>query len=480
MIGLIGPTDSVLLAMSVAETMGATQDFVARTYERVEQVADLARELDQLCQVLLFTGELPFMLAQEDEPLQSELHYIPHSGADLYRMISAILIDNLGAMPLVSIDTIDETPVETCFSELYLPVPPRIALISSDERSPETVTRKLVAVHKSQLDDGKAVLALTCLSSVHAELSRDGYAVRRIDHTRTGMRETLDRARLSTQLQKSRAVELAVLLFRLDPQALATGDVYSRESARLSVHLRLLDVARKHGAQLSALDGSAFLLATTRGAIDSAIARQLAGHGSLLDPLEADVEVLAGAGVGDTYAIAEANAKQAMIMGEADTSAGIYVVFSNGRVHSPGRRRASILQFHETGAVLELAETLGLGPLSVRRLFDALYQVDQAAFSAQQLAEAHGIQVRSSRRILTALIRAGFAQEVGIRTRQGAGRPQTLYHVDMKALIDSVGEDLVTSKTATPPGRHAATSLQARPGPQMRNDIDVPVESYVV
>ena len=55
MIGVIGPADSVRLALEIARAEGIDQ-VIARSYETVDQAPSLARELDPVCQVLLLTG----------------------------------------------------------------------------------------------------------------------------------------------------------------------------------------------------------------------------------------------------------------------------------------------------------------------------------------------------------------------------------------------------------------------------------------
>ncbi|MEZ4595733.1 MAG: hypothetical protein R3C32_02210 [Chloroflexota bacterium] len=55
--------------------------------------------------------------------------------------------------------------------------------------------------------------------------------------------------------------------------------------------------------------------------------------------------------------------------------------------------------------------------------------------TAAELARAYGIEARSARRLTTSLQRAGIATATGRQGGGGAGRPQTVYRIDVGRLI---------------------------------------------
>jgi hypothetical protein len=460
MIGLIGPEDSVELVMSVATEGGYADEIVPRSYTHADQAGAIARELDQICPVLLFTGRIPYLLAKESRQLNSELQFISHSGTDLYRCIARVLIDKHGIMPAVSIDTIEKSTVVSSFSEMGLPEPTVLLVDDAADAAASGGIHDVVNFHREQAESGRAAAAMTCLAEVSIELSKMKIPVWRVEHTKVNVREALQRARLSEQLLRSRSAQLAIAIFQIDSQSLSRADIYEREVAKLHVHQRLLELARKNGGRVTALEAGAFSITTSRGAIDVAITRQLAGHASFLDALDLDVEVRAGVGIGDTYVVAESNAKQAL--GLAVRGRGTHVVFPDGRVHSAtSSSEASVPQLEKEGSVLGLADKLGLGPLSVRRLLVAFNHLNHESFTAQQLADAYGVQPRSARRFLAALSSAGFAEVTGVWTRPSAGRPQTFYRIDMKGLIKSLGSTSeIGSNDQHPDAADSATKNQ--------------------
>lgn len=438
MIGIVGPADSVALAMVVATEGGYAEEIVPRVYEHADEASALARELDQTCQVLLFTGQVPYALASESPQLHAELQFISHSGADLYRCMALILIDRAGVMPRASVDSIEESIVLSAFSEIGLPAPVAHPLPLGGDPRPLGGVGEVLDFHREALADRRADVVMTCLAEVYATLRTEALSVWRIEHAKVTIMEALQKARLSYHLIRLRSEQLALALFQIDSQAPRKLDVYEREVARLHVHRELLDIARKNGGRLTSLEDGAFSIATSRGAIEVAIERQKSRQASFLDSLHLDVPVRVGIGIGSTFSQAESNARQAL--GLSKLNSDTHVVFPDGRVHSAEvESKNGYLQLQDnSGSFLGLARRLGMGALSVRRLLDALGRLGHDAITVRQLADAYGVQARSARRLLTALTKEGFATDVGVWTRPGAGRPQAMYKIDMKGLVASV------------------------------------------
>jgi response regulator of citrate/malate metabolism len=119
----------------------------------------------------------------------------------------------------------------------------------------------------------------------------------------------------------------------------------------------------------------------------------------------------------------------------------LHVAAADGTVTRVGRTgHAETLRLRETDvAMARLARQLGLGPLALTRLTRALRQVDASAVTAAELAQAYGIEARSARRLMTALQRAGIAMPQGRQGGARAGRPQTVYRIDVGRLVPEEG-----------------------------------------
>lgn len=435
MIGVIGPADSVAIALDVALSEGRAGEVIVRAYQRPEEARSIALELAGVCKALLFTGRVPYALSIADGPLGVEARFISHSGADLYRAIAEVLIERQGQMPAVSVDAIDEITVKGAFRDINLPEPTAIMPIWDEDgtllfRDPDEIAQ----FHLAAYERGEIEGCLTCLAGTYETLREAGVPVWRIEHTRGTIREALNNALMAADLRRSNASQIAVAMFSIDDDYMRSLDGYERDLVRLRVHQFLIEQAKKFSGRPMTLTDTTFAVTTSRGAIEKAIERYRAGQVSFIEPTDLNVPITIGVGIGETYALAEDNAEKALELSTA--RARTSVVFPDGSVHTVGEDdRPSRFRLQETTAgVLELSQTLGVGTLSVHRLMDALERVDSSAVSPQQLAEAYGLQQRSARRLLTALVSVDLAEVVGRRAGPGKGRPQTVYSVDMAKL----------------------------------------------
>ncbi len=194
----------------------------------------------------------------------------------------------------------------------------------------------------------------------------------------------------------------------------------------------MVDLAERLQGTLSRASDGSFLIHTTRGAVTAQLA--------LVDAADDDSTahgdgLLIGYGVGATVARAEANARQAATLGRH--SGGTQVVLDDGTVLRVGDRGAIPgYRLRETDPrLLAHARAIGLGPFTVTRLATALAKLDPAAVTARDLATAYGVTARSALRLLTKLERSGIATALGTRVAPRAGRPQTVYRVDLDRLL---------------------------------------------
>jgi hypothetical protein len=441
MIGVIGPPDSTELALSVAREDGLGESVIARAYDSAGQAADLAHELDRICQVLLFTGRLPYVFARRSGALRASLQFVPHSSADLYRTLVQLLREFKGELPRVSLDTIEPLIAREAYEDLGLD-PPRHVLpleVEGDEDAVQSAD-DIVAFHLDTYRSGEVVGCLTCLGAVYIQLRAAGVPAWRITHTRSVMREALRQAQLAARLAISETTQPAAVLINvpdLRAQPSEDGRAYEMQRRRLRAREEILDLAERLQGRMAELDDQTFVVYTSRGTIEDAIARLRAGQGGPLEIQRLLADVRVGVGLGATVPIAEENARRALIMGQRDRD--LHVAFADGEVFRAGvDGQTATYKLRETREpTLRLARELGLGPLALTRLTRALRQVDTSAVTASELAQAYGIQPRSTRRILTSLQRAGIATPLGRQGGGGAGRPQTIYRIDLERLIPS-------------------------------------------
>jgi len=440
-IGVIGPDDSVALTLSVADEMGVVDQLVARSYQRIDEALGLALALDRVCQVLLFTGRVPYSIGRASDRLEARLQYLPHSGADLFRALAQLLRDHHGVLPRISLDTIEEATVREAYLDLGGD-PPRhvLPLEADDDPEPVRSASDIVAVHLASARAGEVDVCVTCVGEVDRELRAAGVPTWRISHTRVAIREALQQAVLAARLSMTEASQPAVVLvhaasLREGVSTSVGAGAYHLQRQRLRMRQAVLDLAERLQGRLTEVDEATIIVHSSRGAVESAMARASADTAGPFDLSGPVADLRVGAGLGATVAAAEEHARQALALGERDR--GFHVVYQDGSVvRASGSGPASRFRLRATDeGPLQVARELGIGPLALATLTQALRKVDASAVTAAELARAYGIEARSARRLMTSLQRAGIATATGRQGSGGAGRPQTVYRIDVGRLI---------------------------------------------
>lgn len=438
MIGIIGPADSAALLTALAGELGLADRVVARVYGEIDEAPTLARDLDPICRVLLFTGRAPYTLCRRLRDLSAVLQYVPQSGADLYCTLIHLLQEFEGRLPRVSLDTIEPWVVDEAYADVSMPPPHHlISLEVEGEEERMRPVSELIAFHRERWEAGEVDICLTCIGSVDRELQAHGIPSRRISHTRSALREALRQAQLAERLVLTETTQPAAVLIRL-PEVRGggrgRGGHYEAQRRLLRTREALLSLAERLQGRLTDLDEESFIVTTNRGTVEAAISRLATDKGGplRLDRLPGDARI--GIGLGTTVPGAEENARRALVMSHGPGD--IHVAFTDGKLMRIGRdEEGTALRLRETQEPQRrVAQELGIGPLALARLTRALRQVDASQVTATELSRAYGIEPRSARRLMTSLLRAGIATPAGRQGGPRAGRPQTVYRVDMARL----------------------------------------------
>lgn len=423
MIGVVGPEDSVALVLRVAAEMGIAQQVIPRAYEVPDQAPRLATQVDPVCQVILFTGRVPYSIARAAGSLRAHLDFVPHAGIDLYRSLVLLLRAYGGRLPELSIDTIEPDIIAEVWRDLGSE-PPR-AVLPLTQGAADTPLRSSDAIAAFHLDAwraGTVEACVTCFRSVYDTLLAQRVPAFRVEHTRTSVRDALSRALQVADRTVAETHQIAVGL--LD---------YASSASRVEVRSRL--AALLH-ARVQPGDGQTDMLFTTWGTLRQTL-QQHADEGALVDE-----QVALGFGLGATVPRAEENARRGLALARVERTP--HVVFADGSVHSLHDYRHAHQPPAPGGMEARLpgaARALGMTSVSVRRVLDALQWLDTSRVSAQDLSDALGVGQRSARRILLRLQRHGVIEPSGTGAGPGAGRPRILYRVHPERLLALAGSD---------------------------------------
>lgn len=429
MIGIVGSKDSVHLVSQVAKEMALAEDMIVRSYEDPNDGPALAAEIDRACSVILFTGRVPFVLTRARLELTAFSDYVPHSGVDLYRTLVVLLRRFDGVLPRVSIDTIDGEVIRENFDEVGLEPPVHVFDLDPVLSEGGAGTDDIANFHQRLFREGAVDLCITCLSSVRDRLQQVDVPVERVEHTHGQLRDSLRWATLTSQLQRSEAAQVA---------ALSVTETSEERLEPSEVTALLQTLAGQLQGELVTSESSTATIVTTRGAVE----RQLTSSDGFKSTLErlASVGSWAGVGLGHSVPHAYEQARYARTVAQATLEH--QVVLPDGTVRRLVDGSHSPLRVRDAGDHLQrIARQGGIGQMTLSRLQAALATLGRSDVTAKELARAYGVEPRSARRLLNALLKAGVAEPVGAMSAARAGRPQVVYKINLEALMDSAADD---------------------------------------
>ena len=423
MIGVIGSEDSVRHILGVAEREGRNTQLVARSYAAPSEAARLAAEIDELCTVILFTGRVPYEIALAQTTLNATALYVPYTALDLYRCMVLLALDNEGAFPRLSIDTIDRHIVAETFHEVGVVAPEHLYPLDDLISRQADLGSMMVEFHRTRFAAGDVDVCVTCMSSVRDQLVAEGIPVMRVLTTDSSVRDSLAHASMTSQLQRSESAQVAVVTIAIDG-----AEEEGPTAAAAGLETELADIV--DGRLVTGDIGRAIV--TTRGALE----REL--RNARLSTVRAALEAIPawmGVGFGHSLPQAEQNSTYARTVARATHSH--HEVFPDGSTRPLTDSVARVLQTRTTNARMQaLRQNGGLGPLTLSRLQAALASLGRDDVTARELGQAYGVEPRSARRLLAALQRAGVAVPLGAHAAPRAGRPQVVYKIDLKSLVD--------------------------------------------
>lgn len=398
LIGVVGPHDLVDDVAAICEEQPGVST-LRLDYDHESQAPTLVEAHTGAVEGWLFTGVVPYMLAQEADVLTRPTAFVDYSGATL--LSALVRLQHQGHdVTRLSIDTLSGADVTATFAEAGLPtdelrvLPWRSGLTS----------RSAIAFHRR----GGEHTVITCLSSVHDAL-RGKLPVLRLAPSTHSVRIALRRLLLSAEGQAQEDAQIALGLIELDGEE------------------GLLREATALGGTLAAFRGGVHLLVTTRGPLHDATG----GFSSLpmLSRLAAHSRVVrAGFGLGRSAAEAESLARRAL-----------------ARARRIGDVAAVLSLRADTDVVLEsvapppvsgtnlplLARRVGLSVATLEKLLEARATVGDQPLTTREIAERLAVQQRTARRMLHRLELAGLAERTGNLSSGSSGRPLTLYRLTL-------------------------------------------------
>lgn len=435
-IGIVGPEEIVGRILKVIRAFPSFRPVPVVFEYQGEAVERISKVKDEV-EVIVLAGTEPVRKTQWMPDLQIPVHYLPPSGAGLYRsLLRAQQIHGLAGK--FSIDSLSGSIVERTYRELGMTPPVVEEFEGSIFATPEQLARFHTEMHRS----GHAEVALTGVKAVADRLTREGIPNEWVVPLDQDITVALERALLSTETRRSKDSQIVVGLLNVDDfgrlvrQRTSEHDI---QRLKLDIHRTLLDYVESLNGYLTHLGGDEYLFFTTRGIFE----RETGGYKSI--PLARDVYHTLGLslsiGIGFGHSANEAGTNARMALGSAKQAGGnvCFIVREDRTLIGP-LAMADPVEYDLSltdAELLRKAEEAGMTRAYVGRLMAASARQGRLEYNVLELAQMLGITVRSTHRLLLEWTDAGLIEVSGME-KVGRGRPRQRFRLTF--LADKVQE----------------------------------------
>jgi hypothetical protein len=405
-LGVVGPHDLVDEVAAVCEEQPGVTAW-RFDYDHESQAPAIVEANLGRIKAWLFTGVVPYTLAEEAGVLTAPATFVDYSGATLLQGIVRLLRDGHD-VARVSVDTLAAADVTATLAGAGIPtdqvrtLPYRGGIDSAD----------VVAFHRrARREPDGSTAAITCLRSAY-EVLRGEMPVLRLVPSAHSVRIALRQVMLQADSQLQEDAQIALGLVELD----GGEESLRKEAAAL-------------GGSVARTTGGMYLLVTTRGPLHEATAGFTALP-MLRRLADRHQRVHVGLGLGRSAGEAESLARRALARARrigpvsavlalrSDTE--ILLETTTPAPRQPGRANLALL-----------AQRVGLSVSTLERLRQAHLAVGAEPLTTRDVADRLGVQQRTARRMLHRLELAGLAERAGSLTLGASGRPLTLYRLTL-------------------------------------------------
>ena len=427
-IGIVGPT---WINHRIEHALKMFPNFapIFKTSNNIYDAPIFTQQLHDQCDVLLYSGYIPYRISKKFIPKHVPAHYVPIKGSSLYRAFYR-LRKKVPHFRTVSIDTLSQKEVENINDELN----ESIHSVLYEEALTLSRTGAIVRFHEQNYNAKQTQCALTGLKVVSDALTDKGIPNEWILPTEEDIIVTLERALLATEQRKkaeSQIVVGIVYIENLEQQKRQKASEPHIQRLHLDVNKLILDYVEHLEGYLTALSGNEYIFITTRGIFERVT------QGYKLFPLVHDIhkklQLHVSVGIGFGFSANEAGTHARMALNQSLDFGGqqCFIVKENRSVIGPIKKEVP-LTYPLTVTdekILKKAEKAGISPAYLEKIIAILQRKSVKTFTAQDLANSLGITTRSSHRILLKWLDAGIVKISGMEKVQTRGRPRQVYQL---------------------------------------------------
>lgn len=443
-IGIIGSQELIEQAKASLKAFPNINP-VFRMIKSGHNIAQIATELINKVEVLMFTEYQTYKIAQQIVAFTIPVHHMPIMGTGLYR--SLFIIKSGYHLNSLSIDTVDEKYVEQILIELKENIPTLQIFPTTDSL---VDVDDLVKFHQKNYEQNQSIV-LTAIQEVAQKLTALHIPNEWVTPTQQDMIISLERALLASETRRNKESQIVLGLINVDDFRGAVTRFTSEHDVqmlKLNIQQILLDYIKQLDGHLTNLGGEEYSFITTRGIFE----RETRGYKyiPLLQNAKSDLGVTLSLGVGFGRTAAEAGSHARLALRQSKDLGGnvCYIVREDRSVLGPVDISTYKQYEHYDLAItdpqlLERAEKAGMSASYMTMLMARVSRHKKIDYTAQELAATLKITIRSAHRILLKWMDAGLVDIIGEEKVTHRGRPRRIYRLtfidetDMNVISDS-------------------------------------------
>ncbi|MEH7123048.1 hypothetical protein V7149_16570 [Bacillus sp. JJ1503] len=377
--------------------------------------------------VFLFTGPLPFLYAQEElKQVNIPAVYVQFDEFMVSTSFFRLKNELNQNIQRLSIDIMNEYHINEVLNELE--IIDRNIYTYGYGKDQHFDIESIVDFHTQLWEEGKIDYVLTTIGEVEKSIREKGIPCSRMKIPSRNLERAIEEAKVNGQLKISQSSQIVVGFLKIknfDSIVEEKGDFFGQELL-LRLHQLLLNFGHNVFASIINNGSNHFYIFGTRGILDY-VTNQFQDFPLIREiENELNVSINIGFGLGLTANQAEQHAKLALMQGKHSASSSCYIVNEHRKVIGPLGDRSKLVH---SKLFKELTENVEFSNEAAARFIEFNQIRENAAFSAEVLADYYSVTKRSAERMIQKLLNHQMIKVAGEEKPYQQGRPRKLYQL---------------------------------------------------
>ncbi|WP_144509653.1 hypothetical protein [Bacillus sp. FJAT-22090] len=423
-IALIG-SEETLQKVKALDVYIEDIELLTSMYQTPTEASELVTEVGQ-CDVILFSGGLPFYYAQKEiARLNKPALYIPDNELSVAYTLLHVTNNLKIELDQLSIDLIDRKFLQDVIQQLNIERAPTFIQdypwLNQENNHPfqlESVINRHVELWESK----QISYVVTSIHAVYDKLTTLHIPCIRLMEPAKNIVDSLIEARNLGALNRAKQSQIAVGAF-----------VFHSHTPSEAFEFELQKIAKQINCSVKILTPLHFLLYGTRSGMEYLLENMEILNGSFQAFSKIKSSVSVGFGYGMTIVDAEKNANIALSYAQKDPSNNnLFVVNEKQEVTEPLRTKktSSILQ-SENMKLIHISKELGISVTNLNKMIQFYQTRPINRFTSTDIAEYFGVGKRAAERIIKKFSDGGYLKVIGEEQPHLNGRPRSIYRLEL-------------------------------------------------